>query len=323
MARATAADVGGAGFALALTSAATFGSSGTFASALFGTGWTPGAAVLVRILLAAAVLTVPALLQLRGRWAVLRQHAGSVIAFGVAAVGLAQLAYFNAVQRIPVGVALLLEYLGTILVVGWMWARHGQRPRALTVGGAAVAVVGLWFVLNTGGVHRLDPIGVLWGLGAAVGLATYFVLSSARQDARRTPMPPLVLAWAGLAIGGLTLGALAVAGALPVHAPLAPVTLAGHRTSWLVPVLGLSLVAAVVAYVTGIAAARRLGARLASFVGLAEVLAAVLFAWALLGQVPAVLQLLGGALIVAGIVLVRLDERPVVADPEPLPAAVA
>ena len=84
--------------------------------------------------------------------------------------------------------------------------------------------------------------------------------------------------------------------------------------------LGLSLIAAVVAYVAGIGAARRLGAKVASFVGLTEVVFAVAFAWLLLGQVPAVVQFVGGALIVAGVVLVRVDEMrsPAVAvPPEP------
>ena len=58
----------------------------------------------------------------------------------------------------------------------------------------------------------------------------------------------------------------------------------------------------------GSTAARRLGARLASFVGLTEVLFAVLFAWLLLDQLPARIQLVGGVLIVAGIALVRIDE---------------
>jgi drug/metabolite transporter (DMT)-like permease len=73
-------------------------------------------------------------------------------------------------------------------------------------------------------------------------------------------------------------------------------------------VLGLALVAAVVAYVTGIAGARLLGAKVASFVGLTEVLFAVGFAWVLLGQSLGPLQLAGGALVLVGIALVRVDE---------------
>jgi drug/metabolite transporter (DMT)-like permease len=97
-------------------------------------------------------------------------------------------------------------------------------------------------------------------------------------------------------------------GALPLHATFGTVSFAGHRVSWLIPVAGLSLIAAVISYLAGIAAARMLGAKLASFVGLAEVIFAVLIAWLLLGQLPTPVQLGGGALIVAGIALVRIDE---------------
>jgi drug/metabolite transporter (DMT)-like permease len=170
--------------------------------------------------------------------------------------------------------------------------------------GAVVAVAGLALVLDLLGNTDLDPVGVLWGLGAAVGLAVYFVLSAGTDD----PLPALVVAWAGLAVGGTVLSAAVAVSALPVAAPRVDVVLLGDRVSWLVPVLGLTLVAAVLAYLSGIAGARLLGAKVASFVGLTEVLFAVLFAWLLLGQVLTVLQLAGGALVVGGIALVQLDE---------------
>jgi drug/metabolite transporter (DMT)-like permease len=78
--------------------------------------------------------------------------------------------------------------------------------------------------------------------------------------------------------------------------------------SWIVPVLGLSLLAAVISYVAGIGAARRLGAKLVSFVSLSEMLFAILFAWLLLGQLPSAIQFLGGAFILGGVAMVRLDE---------------
>jgi len=295
---------GGTGLTFALLSAATFALSGPLASALIAVGWTPAAAVTVRVGLAALVLTLPALLQLRGSWGALRWEAGSVTTYGVLAVGGAQLAYFNAVQHLSVGVALMLEYLGIILVVGWMWLRHGQRPRRLTVAGAATALLGLVLVLDVTGSTHLDPIGVLWGLGAAVGLATYFLLS-ASTGSRVAAVP---MAWGGLLIGTVLLTVAGVAGLVPWHAGTADVRLIGHQTSWLVPVAGLALVSAVVSYLAGIGAARRLGARLASFVGLTEVLFAVLFAWVMLGQLPGTVQLVGGAFIIAGVAAVRLDE---------------
>jgi drug/metabolite transporter (DMT)-like permease len=303
------------GLGLAVLSAATFGTSGSFASALMASGWTPGAAVTVRVSLAALILTVPAVLQLRGRWSTLRRSAPLVLAYGVFAVGGAQLFYFNAVDHLSVAVALLLEYSGTLLVVGWVWLRHGQRPRRLTVAGAVVALSGLVLVLDLTGSQHVDLVGVLWGLAAATGLAAYFIISSRTDD----PLPPLALSWAGLSVGAVVLLLLGAFGAVSIHATTRDTDFNGHHTSWLVPVIGLSLIAAAIAYAAGIGAARRLGARLASFVGLAEVLFAVLFAWLLLDQQPSGLQLVGGVVVLAGIALVKADERLelVPAEPEP------
>ena len=174
--------------------------------------------------------------------------------YGLLAVAGCQLFYFNALPRIPVGVALLLEYLGAVLVVGWAWLRHGERPRRLTVTGAVAAIAGLVMVLNLTGTAHIDPVGVMWGLLAAVCLAVYFVLSAAAEE----PLPPIVMAWAGMCVGAAALGLLGLAGALPMKATATDVVFLGHRVSWLVPVLGLSLVAAVIAYIAGIGAARRL-----------------------------------------------------------------
>jgi drug/metabolite transporter (DMT)-like permease len=261
--------------------------------------------VLARVVIAAAVLSLPAVVALRRhRSPVTPATVRSVLWYGVVAVGGAQLCYFNAVQHLSVAVALLLEYSGILLVVGWQWARQGHRPRRLTLAGGALALAGLVLVLDLLGSNRFDVVGVLWGLGAAVGLAVYFVISSATDDA----LPPVVVAWGGLVVGAFALAVVAVAGALPVHAVRSPVTLMSSSVSWVVPVLGMALVAAVIAYATGITAARLLGAKLASFVGLTEVLFAVGFAWLLVDQRLDVVQLVGGALVVGGIALVRVDE---------------
>jgi drug/metabolite transporter (DMT)-like permease len=302
----------GAGLVFAVMSAATFGTSGTFATSLIDAGWSPGAAVTVRIGVAALVLLVPALVQLRPMLPTLRaggrplllRSGRLVIIYGLVAVAGCQLFYFHAVQRLSVGVALLLEYLGVVLVVGWMWLAHGHRPRRLTVAGSVGALVGLGLVLDLTGHQHVDLVGVLWGLSAAVGLAVYFVLSAHEED----PLPPIVMACAAMIVGTVAFGALGLTGALPMHATFGQVDFSGHRTSWLVPILGLAVLAAAFAYVAGITAARLLGAKVASFVGLTEVLFAVLFAWLLLGQLPGGLQLVGGAFIVGGVTLVRLDE---------------
>ena len=302
--RATRSAPGSAGLALAVLSAATFGTSGAFASALIDAGWSPAAAVLARLVTAALMLTIPAMIQLRGRWALLRRNLGKVAAYGLIAVAGCQFFYFNAIAKMPVGVALLLEYLAVVLVVGWLWLRHGQRPQRLTIAGGVVAIAGLVMVLNIGGSAHINPLGVMWGLLAAVGLAAYFMLSAADED----PLPPIVMAWAGMCTGAAALAVLGGLGLMPISHRTGDVVFLGHRVSWIVPVLGLSLVAAVIAYVAGIGAARRLGAKLASFIGLAEVLFAIAFAWLLLGQLPSPVQFAGGAFILAGVTCVRVDE---------------
>ena len=101
---------------------------------------------------------------------------------------------------------------------------------------------------------------------------------------------------------------LGVVGVLPMHVRFADVALAGHAVSWIVPVGGLSLLAALIAYVAGIWAARRLGPTVSSFLGLAEVLFAVVCGLAAAEPGSRTTQLIGGALVVAGVVLVRVDD---------------
>ncbi len=296
---------GGTGLALALASAGTFGMSGIFATSLIDIGWTPGAAVAARIALAAILLTAPALLQLRGRRGLRdRRAVRTVLLYGVFAVGVPQLFFFNAISHLSVGVALLLEYLGILYVVGWLWLRHGQRPRRLTIVGGISALVGLVLILDLFGTQRIDFVGVLWGLFAGVGLAVYFVMSASAEE----PLPPLAMAWSGMTVAAVVLALAGVAGLLPMHVEFADVRLAGARLSWIVPIVGVALISTAIAYVTGIAATRRLQAKVASFVGLTEVLFAVVFAWVFLSQLPGGLQILGGAFIVAGVTLVRIDE---------------
>lgn len=294
----------GAGTGWALLSAASFGSSGTFGGSLIAAGWSPALVVLIRIALGALLLAVPAVIALRGRWSLVWATRRTTLLYGVFAVACAQFFYFNAVQRLSVGVALMLEYLGVILVVGWMWARHSRTPRRLTVIGSGLALLGLALVLDLLGSAHLDPIGVLWGLGAAVGLAVFFVVSARDQDA----LPPVAMAGLGMGVGAVLLLVLGGIGVLPFAAGASTVTLGGARLPWFVPIAGLAVVAAALAYAVGVTAARMLGATLASFIGLTEVLFAVLFAWLLLDQLPTAIQIVGGALIIGGVCLVRVDE---------------
>lgn len=301
------------GLALAMVSAVSFGLSGAVGRGLLDVGWSPGAVTLARVGLGAALVAPLGLRALEGRWWLLRRNAGLVLAYGALGVAAAQFCYFAAIQHMQVGPALMIEYTGPVAVVGWLWLRHGQRPGRVTVLGAAVAALGLVLVLDLFSGADVSPVGALWALGAMVGLASYYVLSADEDNG----LPPLVLASGGLLVGTVLLGALGLAGLMPLEASTAPATYAGlGSVAWWVPLIVLGLFSAAVSYVSGIGASRRLGSRLASFVGLSEVLAAVLVAWLLLAELPGVAQLLGGLLVLVGVVIVKLGEPRVAELPE-------
>ncbi|APH46209.1 EamA family transporter [Microbacterium sp. 1.5R] len=306
------------GLPLAIGAAFAFGMSGAWARGLIDAGWTPGAAVTARVWVAALVLLVPTVLSLRGRWAVLRKNAGMVAAYGLLAVTATQLCYFQAVAVMDVGLALLIEYTAPIAVILWLWLRRGERPSRRSVIGAAIAFVGLVLMLDIITGAEVDVAGILWALAAMVGAATYFLLS-AKAD---TGLPPIALAGGGLLLGAIALTVAGLAGILPIAWTTDDITYRFGTVPWFVPVLAIGLVATALAYVLGIASTRMLGSRLASFVALSEVVAALLFGWLLLGQLPDLLQALGGALVLVGVVVVKLGEPRPAEFVEPVPDAV-
>jgi drug/metabolite transporter (DMT)-like permease len=303
---------------LALVSAASFGMSGALARGLLDSGWTAGAAVTGRIAIAAAVLLGPALVALRGRWWLLRRNAGLLVGYGLIAVAGCQLCYFNAVDHMEVGSALLIEYTAPVLVVLWLWARHGQRPGRRTLAGALLCALGLVGVLDLVDGSQVSLVGVAWALAAMVSAAIYFVLSGADD----TGLPPIVLAAGGLVVGAVALVVAGAVGVVPMAASTAPVAYRDVTVAWWVPLALVGLVACALAYCSGIAASRRLGPRLASFIALFEVVAALGFAWLLLAELPRSVQLLGGVLVLAGVITVRSGEaRAQLPVPAPRPKA--
>lgn len=301
---ATARGFLGSGLGIALFSSAVFGLSGSFAKALLESGWSPGAAVTARLTGAALILAIPAVMALRGRWHQLRDNWVTIGLFGLIGVAACQLFYFNAVERLSVGVALLLEYLAPVLIVLWLWAASRKRPRIPTFGGTVLSLAGLVLVLDLTGTVKIDVVGVLWGLAAAVCLAIYFFITAKKNDS----LPPIVLASAGLMVGAAVMWLAAATGLLPMAFSTADTRLGSWIAPWWVALGGLVILATVLAYVSGIMAARALGSKVASFVSLTEVLFAVIWAWLLLGELPGTIQLLGGLLIVGGVAMVRLDE---------------
>jgi drug/metabolite transporter (DMT)-like permease len=301
------------GLLFAIGSAFTFGLSGPLAKSLMTAGWSPTAAVTARLAAGALVMAAFASFARPGWIREALGHPRTVIAYGLIPIAGAQLCYYNAVQHLSVGVAMLLEYTSPILVVGWLWATTRRHPSGLTLAGVGLAIAGMMLVLGlfegdgVQGAH-IDSVGVFWALGAAVCAACYFMLSDT-VAADGTGLNSITLAAGGLIVGAIGVTLLGLSGVMPMTFTANDAVIAGWTTSWVVPVLALGILPTAIAYTLGIMGIARLRPRFASLVGLAEVMFAVLAAWVLLGEAITATQLLGGAVVLAGLALARQGDR--------------
>jgi drug/metabolite transporter (DMT)-like permease len=291
-----------AGLVMAVVSALAFSSSGPLVKPLLAAGWSLGAALLVRMGVSALLLAPALVLAIRRERSFLRMHWRLILGFGLTAVAGCQILFFAAMQRMPVAVALLIQYLAPVLLVGFAWVRTRRAPSRLVMTGSVVAIVGLVLVVDISGA-RFDLLGTLLALGAAVCVGAYFLIAERAGD----DLPPVALASGGLLVGAVLMALLCATGILPFQAPSVDVGLAGATLPWFLPLFWVAGIGTTLGYAFGVMAVPRIGARLASFVGLSEVLFALGFAWLLLAEVPAPIQFVGGALILAGVVLVRMD----------------
>lgn len=308
------------GLLFATSAAFAFGMSGPLAKSLMGAGWSPTAAATARLAGGALVLVIVATLVKPDWIREARAHAGTVVIYGLIPVAGAQLCYYNAVAHLSVGVALLLEYTSPVLVIGWVWATTGRRPRALTMVGVALAVLGITLVLDVFSGARIDAVGVAWGLGAAACAVCYFLMSD-RVSADGSGLQALTLATGGMVVATVAVTALGLSGVMPLRFTANDAVVAGVTVPWLVPVLLLGVVATAIAYTLGISGVARLRPSFASLVGLAEVLFAVLAAWLLLGEAISATQALGGIIVLMGLAIARRGDRdnaaPAADQPDP------
>ncbi|MGY0487890.1 EamA family transporter [Streptomyces sp. WG-D5] len=307
------------GLGLALLSALAFGGSGVAAKPLIEAGLDPLHVVWLRVAGGALVMLPVAW---RHRALVLRRPA-LLAGFGLLAVAGVQACYFAAISRIPVGVALLIEYLAPALVLGWV--RFVQRKpvtRAAAIG-VVIAVAGLACVVEVWSGLGFDALGLLLALGAACCQVGYFVLSDHGGDAAESgaevPDPLGVIAY-GLLIGAALLTVIArpwgmdwsvLAGSAPMNGTSVPAWL---LLCWIV------LLATVVAYVTGVVSVRRLSPQVAGVVACLEAVVATVLAWVLLGEHLSAPQLFGGAMVLVG-ALIAQSSKPRATPPSASDAA--
>ncbi|MGW3065468.1 EamA family transporter [Streptomyces sp. NPDC001130] len=305
----------GVGLGLALASALAFGGSGVAAKPLIEAGLDPLHVVWLRVA-GAALVMLP--LAVRHR-ALPRRRPALLAGFGLLAVAGVQACYFAALSRIPVGVALLIEYLAPALVLGWV--RFVQRrpvTRAAALG-VVLAAGGLACVVEVWSGLSFDALGLLFALAAACCQVGYFVLADHGGDAGEEAPDPLGVIAYGLLVGALVLTAVArpwtmrwsvLTGSADMNGTAVP---AAVLLGWIV------LIATVVAYVTGVLSVRRLSPQVAGVVACLEAVIATVLAWVLLGEHLSAPQIVGGAVVLFGAFIAQ-SSTPAKGSAEPVAA---
>jgi drug/metabolite transporter (DMT)-like permease len=294
------------GYAMATTAAAFFAVNGTVSKiVLTSTELTSVRLTELRAtgaflgLAAFLALTAPRLLQVR------RSELRLLAFYGVVGFALVQWLYFVAIERLPIGIGLLLEFTAPVLVALWarvVWHEHVRSRVWLALG---LALAGLALVAEVWHDVRLDTVGVAAGLLASGALATYF-LAGEHATARRDALSLTCLA---LGVAALFWAVVQPWWGFPFAELQKQVSLEGAFDSATAPVWLLALwmivLGTIVPFALSLGALHHLPATRVSIVAMVEVVLASIVAWAWLGETLSAAQLAGGAVVLVGIVLAQ------------------
>jgi drug/metabolite transporter (DMT)-like permease len=264
----------------------------------------------VVLVLVAAVFRRDALRPPGGRLGLL------LVVHGLVGVAALQWTYFVAIDRLPVGMALLLEYQAPILVALWARFMQGERVRPRLWVGLALAWAGLAAATGIWRGLSFDVVGVLGGLGAAVCFATYFLVGEhgvGRLDPLRVIIWSFLVATVGLNLVHPLTGTridllddrVSLLGRLAEHT--APVWLV---LAWVV------VVGTVLPFGTALLALQHLPATTVTMVAMLEPIGVAALGWVWFSESLDGVAVAGGVAVVVGIVLAQTARRaPVLVEP--------
>ncbi|GAB2822212.1 EamA family transporter [Actinocorallia aurea] len=279
---------------LALISALAFGSSGVAAKPLIEAGLDPLHVAWLRIAGTALLLSPLAW----RRRALLWERPALLLGFGMLGIAGVQAFYFAAMSRIPVGVALLIEYLGPLLVLGWVrFVRRAPVSRFAVVG-VVLAVAGMACVVQIWSGLAFDALGLAFALCAAACQAGYFLCAD--EGTGDDQPDPLGVITFGFLAATLALTVVARPWTMDFSVLAGSVDLGGREIQAPLPYGHLVVVATLLAYVTGVLSVRLLSAQVAGVIAYLEVVVGIVLGWLLLheGLTPA--QLAGALLVLGG-----------------------
>ena len=245
-------------------------------------------------------------LPLRDRW--------SLVAAALANTVL-NLSIFIAFERVSIALALLVFYLypAIVAIASTVW--FGERLDGIRWGALATSLIGsVLVVAGAGSLGHIDLVGI--GLAFAGAVAQAFYVLAARHGFARVPGPQAAATTMLLAALLYAAAALLVGQASALVQPLA-----GAAAAW--PVLLAGVVGAGVPTLCFITGIRLLGAPRAAILATLEPVVGVGLAALLLGEQPALLQMVGGLLIIGAGVLLQVRSPDELAEHEAVPVKIA
>jgi drug/metabolite transporter (DMT)-like permease len=294
------------GYAMALVAAALFAVNGTVSKvALTGTDFSAVDYTQLRATGGFLGLALVLALFAREKLRITRRDLPFYAFYGMFAFALVQWLYFVAIEHLPIGIALLIQFSGIVLVA--LWARlvwHAPvRPRVW--GALSLTLVGLALVSEVWLGWTLDTVGVLASVGAAVVLATY-LLAGERAVQTRDPLTVLCFA---LLFAALVWAVIQPWWTFPFGELGEDTSFLGNLDDLAAPVwiftLWTIVLGTIVPFALTIGALRHLPATRVGITMTFEPVVASVVAWAWLGETFATAQLLGGAVVILGILLAQ------------------
>lgn len=292
------------GYLYGLLAALLFGANGSVTKVVLDSGLSPTQVTQFRTLGTCLIAGAVLLVVDRAAFRIPPKQIAVMAVLGVVGLALLQVTYAYAVQLLPVGIALLLEYLAVLLVALVAFFVFKEKVRARLWVAIGCVLVGLVIVAQIW-ASTLDGFGVVMALAAAVTLAIYFLVGE-RQVTATSPLA--VAFWTG---GFAALFWAFFSGWWDVDPAivLTPVSLSGNLADIVVPLwmplLWLIVLGSFLPFLLSFSALGRLKATPAGIVASSEVIFAFLVAWLWLGEELSAVQLVGATIVLVGIVLAQ------------------
>jgi drug/metabolite transporter (DMT)-like permease len=293
------------GYVMVATAATLFAVNGSVSKVVLGSGLSSLELAQIRNTCAAILFLVFLLAVAPSRLRVGRRELLFLVAFGLVGIALVQWLYFVAIEHLPVGVALLIEFTAPLFVA--LFARfvyHEQIRRRIWVA-VAMVLTGLALVVELWSGVAFSTVGVTAALVGAFALTAYLLMAERERKHRDAAS----LSFYGFLFAALLWAVINPLWTFPWDTLGEDVSLQGNLSEYSAPVWALVafvvVIGTMVTFSLLVGALRHISATKASIVSSLEPVVATVIAWAWLGETFGATQLIGGAVVIAGILVAQ------------------